>query len=628
MAAKKSASMAVLRPNFGLFYDQPPETVPPQALVDGNNFRIKQGVIDTRLLGRSKFLTDPLPGPVMLVDNFLLSTGSAVLIFGTLTDLLQYNSGTPVYITPSYVTGTVAVTNGSAAVVGTGTAWNTSIGNSSPRKNIQAGDFIFVGSAAQNAISPAGGWYEVLSVTDDTHLTLKTNYTGSTASGQAYTGRQCFTGTFDTPWATEYFTNADDSSGTPIGDQWIAANGLDAIVSWNGTDTFARFQTVLGFTCKWFWRYKDQLLYQNVTFFDGTDSPTEMVNSDAGKPFDIVGGIANSSIVTDGNYPIVCSARLFDQLVIYTKSTVTGSGIGGEVIMATFLGGELGYAFRTVVDGRSPLAPYLVADFGYYHKFLGFEGEWLFNGISLQFVGSQIWRQISPSIDLNRINRSFCYFDEYYGELIWALTYTTDVDQLGPEVAFVEHYLEDNVPQGVTPYSKRDFKVTNASSFLRSQTAATWASLTGTWNTYSVRFNSNLFSAAAPLSIVGDADGNVLQMSTQDQDFDGSAIASFVTFPPRILVDERHNGLIRRVYIYAAQASGYTLTVTTTTYARLGDANPTHTINAYALDQSGQRFVNPFAYGRVGQIQVGTPGPNQPFVLDGYDMDVVPGGEV
>lgn len=625
--AAKQASTAVLRPNLGLMYDQPQETIPPQALVDGNNFRIKQGVIDTRLMGRSKFLASALPGPIALIDNFLLSSGTALLIFGNLTDLFQYNSGTPTYITPAYVTGTLAVTNGSPAVVGTGTLFNTSIGGGASRKNVQAGDYIYVGSATQTAISPAGGWYKVLSVTDDTHLTLTTNYTGTTASGQAFTARQCFTGTLDNPWATEYFVNALNSGGTSIGDQWIASNGLDPIVSWDGTTTFATFQSALAFTCKFMWRYKDQLLYQGVTYFSGTDAPTTMVGSDAGKPFDVVDGIANTYVVTDGNYPIVCSARLYDQLVIYTKSTVANSGIGGEIILATYLGGDLGYAFRTVINGRSPLAMYLVADFGYYHKFLGFEGEWIFNGIGLQYTGGHVWRQLNPSVDLSRINRSFCYFDEYYGELIWAVTFTTDKNGQGPEVAYVEHYLEENLPQGHTPYSKRDFYATNAASYLTSQTAITFANLTNTWNTYSIRFNSNFFSANAPISLVGDPNGNVLQLSTQDEDFDGSALAEFVTFAPRILLDERHRGMIRRVYPFAGKASGYDLIVTTSVYDRVSaDAALTDKVQSYDLSQASNRFVNPFVVGRVGQVQFGTTGPNQPFVLNGYDWDVVPGG--
>lgn len=68
----------------------------------------------------------------------------------------------------SYSTGTVAVTITSAAVVGTGTVWLA---------NIQAGD-TFNG--------PDGTAYRVLSVTDNTHLTLTSAYAGATLSGQAY----------------------------------------------------------------------------------------------------------------------------------------------------------------------------------------------------------------------------------------------------------------------------------------------------------------------------------------------------------------------------------------------------------------------------------------------------------
>lgn len=72
-----------------------------------------------------------------------------------------------------YVTGTADVTNGSAAVVGTGTAW---LANVNPGHT-------FVG--------PGGADTKlVLSVQDDTHLTLAGNYAGATAAGAAYSIRQ------------------------------------------------------------------------------------------------------------------------------------------------------------------------------------------------------------------------------------------------------------------------------------------------------------------------------------------------------------------------------------------------------------------------------------------------------
>lgn len=68
-----------------------------------------------------------------------------------------------------YKTGTVAVTNGSQEVIGTGTLW---------RNNVKVGDFFkIVGEAT---------YYEIGAVTDDTHLSLTEPYQGVTGSGKSY----------------------------------------------------------------------------------------------------------------------------------------------------------------------------------------------------------------------------------------------------------------------------------------------------------------------------------------------------------------------------------------------------------------------------------------------------------
>lgn len=70
--------------------------------------------------------------------------------------------------TANYSTGTVAVTEGSDVVIGTGTAWAA---------NLDAGMLLQV----------AGGQvYVVESVTDNTHVTLAKPWQGATAAGQAY----------------------------------------------------------------------------------------------------------------------------------------------------------------------------------------------------------------------------------------------------------------------------------------------------------------------------------------------------------------------------------------------------------------------------------------------------------
>lgn len=67
-----------------------------------------------------------------------------------------------------YRTGTVAVTNGSTTVTGTGTAW---VANA---------------IRGQGIILPDGRTYEIAAVVSDTQITLGAAYLGSTASGQPY----------------------------------------------------------------------------------------------------------------------------------------------------------------------------------------------------------------------------------------------------------------------------------------------------------------------------------------------------------------------------------------------------------------------------------------------------------
>ena len=69
-----------------------------------------------------------------------------------------------------YTTGSVAVTNNSTTVTGTGTLWST---------NIAVGDYF--------RVDDNGEWYRVSAVGSDTGLTLASVYKGPTATGKAYT---------------------------------------------------------------------------------------------------------------------------------------------------------------------------------------------------------------------------------------------------------------------------------------------------------------------------------------------------------------------------------------------------------------------------------------------------------
>lgn len=139
---------AVTSPNYGLMFDRPAVNIPGRALKDGKNFRAKNGTLESINLGWERFSENwTLDGPVYLIDNFFPRGLSEKLIFGTIRDLYLYDdlADTVSYLTPQYITGTVAVSG--TAVTGTGTTWST---------NARPGDMISFGNTGETQINPHG----------------------------------------------------------------------------------------------------------------------------------------------------------------------------------------------------------------------------------------------------------------------------------------------------------------------------------------------------------------------------------------------------------------------------------------------------------------------------------------
>lgn len=80
-------------------------------------------------------------------------------------------------VTPIYQTGTVNITNGTAALAGIGTAWST--------QAIAPGQLVELPKTS-------GDWYQVQSVNSNVSITLTTNFTGTTIVGGLYQIRRNF----------------------------------------------------------------------------------------------------------------------------------------------------------------------------------------------------------------------------------------------------------------------------------------------------------------------------------------------------------------------------------------------------------------------------------------------------
>lgn len=617
MAKKRDTS--VLMPNWGLYLDRAPISVPARGLQDGVNFRIASGKISTLNIGWTRFAPDvQLNGPVKLISNFFLRDGTERLIFGTPTDLYRYDSASKsvTYLTPTYATGTVAVDAADPAVVtGTGTLWGT---------NAKVGDKISFGSATQNSVTAT--WYTIATVNDDDTLTLSGPVAGAPISaGTAYTIRKVFTGDILTTWDAETFLNDGDSGE----DVWVATNGLDPIVKWDGS-AMSVSDAGLPFRCKVLAVYSNMMIYGNL-IQSGDSLSTSIINSDVGKPLNVSGGLSEQFVVHSGSDGIIEMMPLGDYLVIYCKETG---------VMVQFVGDPTIFLFRRSFSGLGPLGADLIADFGSHHEFLGKDSQYRFDGGAVTEINMHVWRDVLLNRDPTREGMGFTHFDNENADLIWALPLQSDTGAgTGADgnanigVAHSEHYLEQP-GQGVpTPYSRRQFPFTT-SGYFSQQEGLTWESATDNWNQADYRWDEQFTFLAFPLNLTGDASGKLYTINTSQRG-DNVNLASFVRFGRRALGDGRMRGLLSRVYPFASSEIGDDGTIRVRVYASDHASGPSVLVSEldFSLDLNTPAFgmaehaVKPYRRGRYMELEIGSLGGEaDAWSLDGYDVDVKPGG--
>lgn len=608
MARAKSSAVSMV--TLGLYLGTAPLLVPQGALQDGMNFRIKQGRLGNLNLGWELHSAVTLDGPVVYQDTFRIRGLGEIMIFCTLKNVYSYdpNNDTVAFINPVYTTAPgVDVTSANPAVVTPDSGSPLWVTN-----GIKAGDMIHFG--ANNQTDPAAVWYTIATV-GESSITLTTAVAGAPLNASAYTIRRTFTGDVQDIWDSETFVFPDDGTGD---DMWFATNGVDKVITWDGQAAHAIRQTTLGFTCKRLSVFKNMMIYANLITDGGDSRPTSIANSDVGVPLDTSNGLASQFRVHDGSDVIMEVEDLGDNLVIYSERHVT---------QMQFVGDPLVWVLRDAAQGIGPIAPRVVADFGDYHEFIGADSQYLFDGVAVTEVGKQVWREVLRLRDPVRQVLAFTHFDEENGELHWLVPLTSDagvgVEDEGPEISFVEHYLEEVGERVPTPYSRRELPFLSG-GYSATAGVLTWDQLTQAWEDLTFRWNDSFLFSAFPLNLMGGADGRIYQINTVQQGA-GSNLTSFVRFGRRPLGDGRMRGLLKRVYAFATKTAT-AFDVTTRYFDHANDSTPT-IVQVDSFDASlpeGGHFVTPYRRGRYCDIGFGTSGAGWEVI--GYDVDAVPGG--
>ena len=588
---------SVIQPNLGLILDRAPIAIANGGLRSGRNFAIRDSKLTNLNIGWERFGSFQLNGPVTGIAQHTTRLDIQRLILGTPTDLYLYvDASTVTYLTPIYATGTIAVSG--TTVTGSGGANFTTGG-------IKAGDQLAIGASDEN--SPAATWYTVDSVTSATELELTTAPTAGT--GLSYTIRKLFSGSLDAPWEWDMFIRA----GVADDDLLFLTNGVDPIVKWDGvTDTVEEAGITL--RARALTRFKNMLVLTGTTD-GGSEKHGDIANSDVGEPEDFSGGLASQLRAHDGADPIVALKQLGDSLVIYTKR---------RVILADFIGDPFVWLFRTISNRTGSRAGRLVADFGDYHKFIGTDTQYIFDGSNVQPTGDHVWRRVLATMDESRVGRGFAHFIEEDGELLWSVALNTDSNLLQLSTTWVEHYLESvRGARGHVSFSVRDFPFTASGYYVR-QGGTTWESINEPWESYNIPWNARSLSVTFPLSLAGDASGKLFVLNSA-QKGDGEPLPSFVRTGRLATGDGQMRACVARVHPYGRTLPQTTLDV------RLWLAESAHETatdgGAFPISlafQPGDHFVSPFRVARFVELAFESDG--SPWELAGWNMDVRVGG--
>lgn len=682
------SSPGVGAPFLGLFFDRPAHEIPASGFSACNNVRIWLNTITNWQCGWVQYFSAVSLQPVSAICGggiFQLSTeGFQYLVVANKTDLYAYcgiipavpsgyfdASIGPVFITPTYTTGTVDC-DGAGNLTGHGTSWNTNIGTAGFRKNMRIGDYIYLNNPGSTTANLPGDthWHRITARINDTSATIAD--AGPIVSGVTYTLRQTMNNdTFDSRVCMEVFPNAGAPDNQDLAffcnfggaDRFSTVaglgNGQDPIVWWDPTKATANYLSAAAFTCGVMRRFNNVMVYGRLSNAGVTHTTdllqTSIASSDNGLPKTLSGGVTFQGVVSDGPDPIQRLGILGNSLLIYTGSnsgtglnTVSAAPAGGSIISASFVGLPTVWQFQTVVRNRSPLTGALVAEFTDRHEFITVEGQFRYNGMFLQVMNDHVWRGVIPNIDVDNMRRAFCAPMPEMGDVIWYIPQVLPSITPGAVVGYVEHYLEMANSYLFKPYTQRDgFNVTDSytlSCFLGSNTI------------------SNLSTGASRGgALIGSADGSVKLIpggtsgapSQVNNLGTARAMASSVTFASRVVAGERARGLVKRIYPFletqppgvgitvpVQSATPFTLSVALAMQDRIGGATTltdTQTILPLSLDTgTANRFTTHYRRGRVAKITFSTTGQTLAdglpvgdctFILDGYDWDLPMGSK-
>jgi hypothetical protein len=609
------------------------------------NVRIRDGKVMNEAMGWENFPQFASSGDrinldyrrVQFIDEYRSRAGATTLLFCNDRDIFRFNAsaGPPAvveYMTPIYAVGTAAVVTGATTTTVTGggpelwdTAKDTDPVTAGYGNNVKAGDFIAFGINDENQQDAAGStpaeWYEIDSVTDNTHLELVAPI--AAVSAGPYTIRQCLTGIDSDIFRTATFQDAQDSS--PVGsDVYYMTNGIE-MLSWNGlTDTFDWFYP--GFIGRGVIAFKQTLVFWNL-LEGGQEKPASIAYSQLNHPNNFATLGASRVQPADGVLDLLEVIPIGDQIVCYFQD---------NIVLMQHVGAPIYFIARVAVPGVGLVAQRAMMDFGDYHEFLGRDAAYRFDGVTLIEAMNQVFREVLRQQAPNRIKNAYAHIDEEWAEVIWSVPLASDGSEVGdpPTTAYVEHYIEDVGPTLPTPMTIREFPFTAMGTY-EATDSLRFSDFEGIpWTDTALRWNDRSLLEAFPFQIAGDDGGNVWILNTVDTQNE-SGFNSFARFRRMAAGDGEIKGLVKRLEPYTTRRAGstdYALEVTIRFFDFADGDSIGQVVAEFDMTHQGLRYV-PIrktarycdvmfrTYSSAGGFQAEV-APARPWELSGYEIKV------
>jgi len=467
--------LAILAPQSGIKTDAPVITLAKEFSPRSQNVWVKNGRIE-RATMRLKEFSAILPDEPTGMDYFTLKNLTTYLILMTSKDI-AYRDDTNdrfVYITPQYTTGTASFVNGDATVTFAGGA---------DTANMKAGDYIKTGNATASSDDT---WYQVLSITDATHLELTQNYAEASSGAAVYILRDTFAGAITDLWDTTY----DD-----FDDYWMGTNnGVDFPVYWDGsTTTVTTIPNAPKASCITY--HEGYTILGRIASFPQREQWSDYHDFD-----NWTTGDAGTNDI-EGSDGIVGFAKWQNFIVIFKeKSIILQWNVTTDLIFNTDTRVRgVGCNARESIIEKDNLVYFWSND----NRFR------VFNGLHANQDLSEPISDIVDVIAPNYEERIVGTYIEELKQLWWAVP-------SGPASTYNDLVLTYDLES--KSWGKLDLEVICFGAYI-TETNLTWDTLPyATWEEWAGKWDDRTFTSGAPIDLIGNRDKYIYRVHASEQD--------------------------------------------------------------------------------------------------------------